>query len=165
MRDLVEAAELRETPVIGAYLLWHFVKAYRATRKEAPNLVLLFIAIGILTNPSLIDYVGRQRTLSCFRRDLLKDKKSDLFARLTDAIKGKLMYTTAALDIAVGAHLLGWNVDTATIKDFPATSAKDEKDVLADHVLKMGAKAEYLGKLFAKYGDGPSVVVELGARL
>ena len=163
MRSLSEAAELRATPVIGAYLLWHFVKEYRKERKVSPNVVLLFVAMAILTDEKLSSYVGRHRNLSCFRRSMVAKKDSDVFAMLTRKIKKKLKYTTAALDVAVGAHLLGWNADEATIKDF--TAAKDEKEVLPGHVLRMATKAGQLGKLFAKCGDGPSVIIELGVKL
>ena len=165
MRSMSEAAELRATPVIGAYLLWHFVKGYREEQKAYPNVVILFVAMAILTDEKLSSHVGRHRNLSCFSRNMITGKESDLFATLTRTIRKKLAYTTAALDIAVGAHLLGWNADEATIKDFPATAAKDEKDVLSGHVLRMATKARQLGKLFAKCGDGPSVIIELGVKL
>ena len=165
MRSLSEAAELRATPVIGAYLLWHFVKGYRMERKASPHLVLLFVALAILTDEKLSSHVGSHRNLSCFRRSMVVKKESDVFATLTRTVRKKLKYTTAALDIAVGAHLLGWNADEATIKDFPDTAAMSEKDVLSGHVLRMATKARRLGKLFAKCGDGPSVIIELGVKL
>ena len=165
MRNLSEAAELRETPVIGAYIIWHFVKAYCDTCHNVPSIVLVFVAIGILTNVQLARHVGKQKNLSCFRRDLVKNKESDCFAGITRVIKEKFSYTTAALDIAVAANLITMNTEEATVTALPSASNIDERSILTKDVLQIGTKAEQLGKLFAKWGDGQSVLVELEVKL
>lgn len=140
MGKLVEEVKEWNTPVIGAYLLWHFTQGY----------VLHFIASGILTEPSICDGINHRPDIASFVRWFNEEKKSDFLTCLNQNIIRKRKYTLQSIDIAVSCGLLAWNIETAKIYLAAIEKVKRGTSSKGIAVQKLGDKAKKLGHTWQK---------------
>jgi hypothetical protein len=167
MGKLVEDVKEWNTPIIGAYLLWRFTQGFVQNHPngDAPVVILHFIASGIMTEQSVYDGInGRRQNLASFIRWFNEEKKSDLLTCLNQNIILKRKYTMESIDIAVSCGLLAWDVETAKV--FPATIKRIKSGTSSKgiSILKLGDKAEILGKWFSEY-DLAAITAYLGVIL
>ena len=163
------ACEVSEwnTPVVGAFLLWHFSLGYKQHNemKDCPVVILHFIAMGILSSCNFLDKISRRRSnLEAFIRSFYESNQSDLLACLQQRIKSKMAYTSAAIDIAVSSGLLFWDYDKAILcpTEPPTNTRRGIK--IGDEMKKMAYKAEILGEWFSEH-DISSITLYLGVVL
>ena len=167
MNNLSDEVSEWNTPIIGAFLLWHFALGYKRkhTTGDAPIVLLFFIASGILTNSNFMKEISRRRkNLESFVRCFTEKHESDLLTCLQSKIIKKRAYTAAAIDIAVSSGLLVWDYDRATLCPKDITITKRGGMKLRKEISKSADKAELLGEWFSEH-DIPSLTLYLGVIL
>jgi hypothetical protein len=167
MGKLIEEVKEWNTPIVGAYLLWRFTHCFVQNHPngDAPVVILHFIASGIMTEPNIYDAInGHRPNLASFVRWFNEEKKSDFLGCFNQKIIQKRKYTMDSIDIAVSCGLLAW--DTSTAKIFPATIKRVKAGTLSKGIatLKLGEKAEILGKWFSEH-DLSTITAYLGVVL
>lgn len=167
MGKLVEDVNEWNTPIIGAYILWRFTHGFVKNHPngDAPVAILHFIASGIMTDPSIYDAInGHRPNLASFIRWFNEEKKSDFLTCLNQKIIQKRSYTMQSLDIAVANGLLAWDIETAKLYPVTIKRIKTGTSSKGIAILKLGEKAEILGKWFSEH-DLPTVTAYLGVIL
>jgi hypothetical protein len=167
MKSLVDEVHEWNTPIIGAFLLWHFSLGYKRNHPtgESPVVLLHFIAAGILSSNVFLDKISKHRpNLESFVRCFTESNESDLLACLHQRIISKRAYTSAAIDIAVSSGLLVWDYDKAELYPREISTNKRGKTQVGKDTKKMADKAETLGKWFSKH-DIISITSYLGVVL
>ncbi|CAO5676591.1 MAG: hypothetical protein HEEMFOPI_02025 [Holosporales bacterium] len=154
MNELSDEVKIWNTPSIGAYLLWRFTNGYTQNHPtgDSPPGVLAFIASGILTNYELLDQVSdKRKSLQSYVRSFEENKKIDLLLGLQKNIAGKKEYTLSAIDIAIASGLLFWDKETSKLYSYGLIPPKKRGLSPRAGNIKIGNKAEVLGKWFAKH--------------
>lgn len=167
MNNLSDEVSEWNTPIIGAFLLWHFALGYKRKHivGDAPVVLLFFIAIGILTNSNFMEKISRRRkNLESFVRCFTEKHESDLLGCLQSKIIKKRAYVAAAIDIAVSSGLLVWDYDRATLCPVDIRIPKRGGIKLGKEITKGASKAELLGEWFSEH-DIPSLTSYLGVIL
>lgn len=167
MSNLVDEVREWNTPIIGAFLLWHFTTGYKQNHPhgESPVVILHFIATGILTSNDFLKAIsGHRPNLESFVRNFTDSHESDLLSCLYQRILQRRAYTAAAIDIAVSLGLLVWDCEQAILHPADAPRIKRGGLKLGKDIKKVADKAEILGKWFSKH-DIPSITAYLGVVL
>ena len=167
MNSLSDEVSQWNTPIIGAFLLWHFAIGYKRKHAtgDAPVVLLFFIAIGILTSFNFMEKISRRRqNLESFVRSFTEKYESDLLTCLQSRIIKKRAYTSAAIDIAVSSGLLVWDYDRAILYPVEITTKKRGGIKLGKEITKSADKAEILGEWFSEH-DISSITSYLGVVL
>jgi hypothetical protein len=153
MSNLLDEIKEWNTPIVGAYLLWHFSSGYQKKHinGESPVVYLHFIANAILTDIELSENISRRRkNLESYVRSFIDNKKSDVLAGLHQRVLRKRENTLAAIDIAVANGLLVWDCDNATLCPRELQSPRGSIK-LSPTISKMGDKAFILGEWFSRH--------------
>lgn len=154
MSKLTENILSWNTPIIGSYLLWRFTKGYTEEHDfgESPDIILHFIAIAILTDQLL------SRPINNYKKDLLsyvrsfeKEKDIDLLFKIQDKIDNKKKYTLTAIDLAIQAGLILWDIESGKIHYYKIADKKLKSLAIKKTHSDNGKKAEILGKWFAHH--------------
>lgn len=150
---LVAESHTWHTPVIGAYLLWRFTKAYQKshTDKMPPIVLNHFLALAILTDSNLHPHLFRCTGIPQLARRFRTGTASAAYYRLHDRVRERLPYTVKAINIAVAGGFLKWDVDRGTLTAKAITSKDGSIDYATGEIATLGARAEVLGKFFAKH--------------
>ena len=167
MKSLVDEVNEWNTPIIGAFLLWHFSLGYRRKHPmgESPFVLLHFIAIGILSSNVYLVKISKHRpNLESFVRGFIDSNESDFLACLHQRIINKRAYTSAAIDIAVSSGLLVWDYDKAVLYPREISNRKRGRIQIGKDMKKMADKAEILGEWFSEH-DILSITSYLGVVL
>lgn len=159
--DSVLAEEVREwnTPLYGAYLLWDFTAAYCAAHPsgDAPVGILHFIAAPILASPILSDTVSdRRANLQSYVQGFEDKRSSDILLSLQDRIKSRRRNTLLAIDAAIYAGLLSWDVENGKLYPHTLRQAHQRGKAIRPSIAKNAKKARILGKWFSEH-DVPTI--------
>ena len=149
MSNLVDEVREWNTPIIGAFLLWHFTTGYKQNHPS---------------NDFLKAISGHRPNLESFVRNFTDSHESDLLSCLYQRILQRRAYTAAAIDIAVSLGLLVWDCEQAILHPADAPRIKRGGLKLGNDIKKVADKAEILGKWFSKH-DIPSITAYLGVVL
>lgn len=160
-RTSVLAEEVRQwnTPLVGGYLLWQFTLGYCQNHKngDAPTGVLHFIAIAILTSTQLNETVSdRRKNLQSYVNGFEDLKRTDLLISIQDRIAARKQYTLSALNSAIAAGLLVWDVESGKIYPQTITKKTSRGKSLRQQMVKEGKRAAILGKWFSEH-DTPTI--------
>jgi hypothetical protein len=156
---LAEEVRLWNTPLYGAYLLWDFTTAYCAAHPsgDAPVGILHFIAAPILANPRLSDTVSdRRANLQSYVQGFEDKKRTDILLSLQDRIKNRQRTTLLAIDAAIYAGLLSWEVESGKLYPHTLPQAPNRGKTIRPSIAKDGKKARILGKWFSEH-DIPTI--------
>ena len=154
MVDLVEEVKQWNSPSVGANLLWKFTLGYcdKHPVEDAPVALLHFIAIPLLTNKRLLEPISNRReNLQSYVRNFEEKKDSDILVTVHESAKQKRQYTMNAIDIAVSAGLLYWDVDTGKLYPRKKIKRPGKGNGLKASLKKNGDKSEILGNWFAQH--------------
>ena len=147
MEKLVEEVKQWNTPSIGAYLLWQFTAGYCDSHPngEAPVALLHFLAVPLLTSKKLLTPISnRRRNLQSYVKSFEDSQSTDILITIQDRAKNNLTYTMEAIDIAVSAGLLFWDVETGIL--YPRKDVKRPRrgNALKSSLTKAGNKAKII---------------------
>ena len=158
---LVEELRIWNTPVIGAYLAYRFVKTFAQKRpdKRPPDLIMLCLAIAVLSDRRLSSNIRLRRGISSFRRYLEGEKNAVAFDGIHDVVAKTLPYTLAAIDIALACGIVRVNAESATIEAVDFQSRKGTNDIITTAITEDVKIIETLAKWFAKF-ENSSVVAD-----
>jgi hypothetical protein len=159
---LVEEVRTWNTPLIGAYQLWQFTLGYCQARPDgdAPVGLLHFIAGPILASPRLSETVSlRRNSLQSYTLGFEDKKQIDLLLGLQERIRSRRPQTMAAIDAAICAGLLVWDVESGKLYPREAPTARRGSNLRAS-LKREGDKARVLGAWFAAH-DLPTIAAYL----
>lgn len=159
---LAEEVRTWNTPLIGAYQLWQFTLGYCQARSDgdAPIGLLHFIAGPILASPQLSETVSlRRKSLQSYALGFEDKKQMDLLLGLQERIRRRSPQTMAAIDAAICAGLLIWDVESGKLYSRQAPTASRGRK-LRGTLKREGDKARILGAWFAAH-DLPTIAAYL----
>ncbi|RLA48085.1 MAG: hypothetical protein DRR06_00620 [Gammaproteobacteria bacterium] len=154
MGILVEEVKMWNTPVVGAYLLWSFTKAYRTYHPEgeAPVGILHFIAYALLTDQRLTKRIsGNRPNLQSYVRGFQEKGEVDLLVGVHQEVISRRANAMDAIDIAVARGLLVWDVDSGRIYARESLPRAKKGRAMSEYARKLGKKAEILGQWFSQH--------------
>ena len=154
MGKLAEEVRQWNSPSVGAYLLWKFTSGYCDSHPngDAPVALLHFLAIPLLTSKRLLERISNRRpNLQSYVRSFETSKDSDILITIHDRAKCNRGYTMAAIDIAVSAGLIFWDVDSGKLFPRKDDIRARRGNALKAQFVKDGTKAEILGGWFAEH--------------
>lgn len=159
---LAEEVRTWNTPLIGAYQLWQFTLGYCEAHPsgDAPVGLLHFIAGPILSSPQLNETVSKRRkNLQSYAMGFEDKKCIDVLLNLQSRIQRRKHHTLAAIDAAICAGLLVWDLDSGKL--FPRKTIKVSRGrTLRAELKREGEKAKVLGAWFAAH-DLPTIAAYL----
>lgn len=161
LNDSLLADEVRiwNTPLYGAYLLWHFTTAYCAAHPtgDAPVGLLHFIALPMLVNRQLNDTISdRRANLQSYVQGFEDKKQSDILLSLQERIRARQQNTLASIDAAIYAGLLSWDMDSSKLYPHVLPRAPRRGKSIRPSIAKEGKKAKILGRWLSEH-DIPTV--------
>lgn len=154
MGAVVDEVRLWNTPVVGAFLLWNFTKGYVENHPtgDAPIGLLHFVALAILTDPTLVEPISNKRDgLQSYARSFEDKKCIDRLLGIQKQIDQKKQYTLSSIDVSISTGLLVW--DTSTGKIYPREPQKKPSrgKAVRNSMKQYGKKSEILGKWFSQH--------------
>lgn len=159
---LADEVRTWNTPLVVAYQLWQFTLGYCDAHSEgdAPLGLLHFIAAPILTSPQLNGTINKRRkNLQSYAFGFEDRKRIDVLLDLQSRIQKRKRHTLAAIDTAICAGLLLWDVDSGKI--FPLQPHKVGRGrKLRVDLKREGDRAHLLGTWFAEH-DLPTIATYL----
>lgn len=155
---LVEEFRVCNTPVIGAYVFYHFAKAfYQEAKKKGcpryPHFLLFAIASAIFSDSRLHEVVCSKRSISTFRRGLAAQKTGVLFDRIHEQVKAVMPYTLAALDIAYACGLMSFDLSTGCVVPVDIRSKPGTKLFISKEIEKDCKVLTVLARWFSECED------------
>jgi hypothetical protein len=137
-----------QNPALGALLLWRFVTGYSAARSDsaACPLPLTFLVLPVLLHEETARHVRTTRRDTGLRGFVAKftaasNAEADLLLGLHDRARTMRAQTLDALRTAVGARLLGTDLEEASV--FALSTVAPRR--IAEEVRRMGRDAEKFG--------------------
>jgi hypothetical protein len=156
---IAEEVRVWNTPLVGAFLLWKFTSGYCESHPngDAPVAILHFIASAILANPKLNETVSnRRKNLQSYVAGFEDKKQMDLLLSLQDRIASRRRLTLSAIDAAVYARLLSWDVESGKLYPHELPKAPGRGKSIRPILAREGEKARILGAWFSEH-DVPTV--------
>ena len=151
MGRLEEEYKEWNSPVIGAYMLWQFCIGYCEYSDKLPSVIELIFAYVLLTdNDYLCNISSHKPNFSSFIKSFTMNKQSDLLLCFSEKVKEKIGSAFYAIDIAVEAGFLAWDLENAML--IPRNNFKVKKGTahLGSIVQENKNKAILLGKWFSQ---------------
>jgi hypothetical protein len=151
---LAEEVRTWNTPLVGAYLLWMFTLGYceHHPSGDAPVGVLHFIASAILANPQLNENVSnRRKNLQSYVAGFADKKQIDVLLSLQNRISYRKQFTLSAIDAAIYAGLLSWDLESGKIYPHKAPTNLRRGKAIRPAMVREGAKAKILGAWFSEH--------------
>lgn len=154
MGDLVEEVRQWHSPTTGAYLLWKFTTGYHKSHPaaDAPVALLHFMASPLLTNTRLLQPInGHRKNLQSYVKSFEDSEDVDLLSTVHEKVKHKRDYTLAAIDIAIAAGLLVWEIENGKLWPRSLSTKVSRGNAIKPAIARDGKKAELLGRWFAEH--------------
>lgn len=141
------------TPLIGAYILYHFTDSYIEYHEygEAPSALLLFVALPVIKDPVLNETISnRRKNLQSFAMGFEDKKRIDLLIGIHEKVKSQKEETLSAIDIGVSRGLLSWDHENGSIYSKKPPFIK--KNISVRRPIKtLGDKSKIFGKWCAEH--------------
>jgi hypothetical protein len=156
---IAEEVRIWNTPLVGAFLLWKFTSGYCGSHPsgDAPVAILHFIASAILANPKLNETVSnRRKNLQSYVAGFEDKKQVDLLLSLQDRIASRRELTLSAIDAAVYAGLLSWDIESGKLYPHNLQKTPGRGKSIRPILAREGEKARILGAWFSEH-DVPAV--------
>lgn len=159
---LVEEVRTWNTPLVGAFQLWQFTQGYCEAHPtgDAPLGLLHFIAGPILASSQLSETISnRRKSLQSYAFGFEDKKCVDLLLGLQRRIQNRRRQTLDAIDAAICAGLLVWDIKSGKL--YPRSTPKAKHGAsLRSSLKREGEKAKILGSWFAAH-DLPAIAAYL----
>ena len=165
MGQLLDEYREWNTPVVGAYLLWRFTKAYMEKRTDGvpPSFLLHCVAAAILSSPTYTEIIGHARSLHRYSQYFIEHGLADKLEKLHQRVGRMLPYTKKAVDIAVHRQILVWDIQNGSLLPIDIGKPKRGSSTLSTSVMAIAKRADTLGGWLAS-ADLNTITIELGVR-
>lgn len=143
---LSDEIEIVQNPVLGAAIIWNFVKGYYSNKCTFPEFQLVFIVLPIIYREELVELITSTNKPSGLRyfTDKLSTTKilqRDMLLHIHDNASKMKGLTLRSINIAISASLI--NIDTESCEIIPISTTQHKG--VSKSIIQLLKAAEKLG--------------------